>query len=121
MADSAPINIEAVLLRTTLERAVFVDTLKVSLPYLAQRMGALSRAVETGDSKRMAAEAHAIKGSAASLGMEAVQEQALRLEQVAKNQRAGDARADFQRLDEHMSRAVTYALTVISPSTAGVV
>jgi HPt (histidine-containing phosphotransfer) domain-containing protein len=119
MTDSEPIDLPTVLQRTELDHISFLLLLDQSLPHLARRMSALKDAIRLGNNDRAAAEAHAIKGSAASLGMDMVREQALRVELAARSGKRDHIDDEFQLLGEKVAVADRYGRRLIAEAPIG--
>jgi HPt (histidine-containing phosphotransfer) domain-containing protein len=86
--------------------AAIVQKFLVDIP---NRIQAIDRLLEAGDISGIGFQAHAIKGSSASLGGERLQMVAAELEMVAKEQDAAtvpsrieELRTEFQRLQQAM-------------------
>jgi HPt (histidine-containing phosphotransfer) domain-containing protein len=103
------IDVEAVLKRSRVKMPVFIAMIEQSLPYLQERMASLYRAAEAGDTGEVGEIAHALKGSAASLGMEEVREQAFKVERIGKGLEQGDSVAELRELEAALRRAVEHA------------
>jgi HPt (histidine-containing phosphotransfer) domain-containing protein len=103
------IDVEAVLKRSRVQLPVFLAMIEQSLPYLWERMAALRKAIDADDKGDVAKIAHTLKGSAASLGMEEVREQAFNVEQIAKGVQQGDSVAELETMEAALQRTVEHA------------
>ncbi len=109
MSEPAVINVEAVLKRSRVKMPVLIAMIEQSLPYLQEQLASLRQAADAGDNEQVGEIAHTMKGSAASLGMDEVREQAFTLEQIGKGLAAGDAVAQAETLEAALQRAVEHA------------
>jgi PAS domain S-box-containing protein len=64
----------------------------------------IQSAIRRGDSEALGAEAHALKGSTATVGAAAARDAAAALEQIGRSGRLGDAQAAYARLQERLHR-----------------
>ena len=113
------IDVEAVLKRSRVKLPVFVAMIEQSLPYLRERIASLRQAIDADDNEDVGKIAHALKGSAASLGMEEVREQAFKVERIAKGLQQGDFVAELEALAAALQRAVARAGALKANVAAG--
>ncbi len=109
MPEHSVIDVEAVLKRSRVKLPVFLAMIEQSLPYLWERISALRQAIDGDDGEGAAKIAHGLKGSAASLGMEEVREQAFKLERINKGLEQGDCVAELEAMEAALQRAVDCA------------
>ncbi len=109
MPGHSVIDVEAVLKRSRVKLPVFLAMIEQSLPYLRERIASLRQAIDADDNEDVGKIAHALKGSAASLGMEDVREQAFKVERIAKGLQQGDFVAELEALAAALQRAVVRA------------
>ncbi len=120
MSHASQIDVEASLKRMNLEVEDLVEMLQAAIPYLQDRMESVCQAGRASDNGRIAADAHAIKGTAAVVGMEALQVQARRVEHVAKGILGADLTQEIEQLSVTMEstlRDVPAAVDILSART----
>ncbi len=112
MPGHSVIDVEAVLKRSRVKLPVFLAMIEQSLPYLRERIASLRQAIDADDNEDVGKIAHALKGSAASLGMEEVREQAFKVERIGKGLEQGDSVAELATMEAALQRAVEHAETL---------
>ena len=112
MSTDAPINVEAVLGRTRVDLDLLIAMIAQSIPHLQARCESMYLAIDAGDTDQVARDAHAIKGSAGTLGMAPLQALAVRLERLSNGLVEGDLREGSASLQAEMSRVTEHAVSL---------
>jgi two-component system sensor histidine kinase/response regulator len=104
-----PIDVEDALDRLGGDKEFLEEMLLELLDYLPTQLQKLGQAIETGDAKKIEAEAHSMKGGAGSLSANSIAELALRLEVLGREGDLAGAKeivynlkSEFQRLKEYV-------------------
>lgn len=85
--------------------AVIPDLIKVFLETAHARIGRMAAAVAEGNGPAVAAEAHALKSSAATFGAAEVRNLCAELERTCKGGLAGNASGNLSRLEKALAAA----------------
>ena len=112
MSEQQPIDTQGVIERTGIDVEMLVSLIEDTVPYLVGQIESLCQAAGAGDGGKVAVDAHAIKGSAATLGMEDLRTLALKIEQIGKGIAEGDMAAESQSLHPELRRASEYAVSL---------
>jgi len=112
MSGQQPIDTEGVIERTGIDVEMLVSLIEETVPYLEGQIESLCQAAATGDGGKVAVDAHAIKGSAATLGMEDLRALALKIEQIGKGIAEGDMASESQSLLPELQRASEFAMSL---------
>ena len=97
-------NRQALLQRVEGDEELLEEMLDIFLEYTPPQLEEIRQAIQTGDAPGLQGRAHSIKGAAASISAEAVQEAAGQLEQAGKNRDLGQAGGLFEALSREFSR-----------------
>ncbi len=97
-------NRQALLQRVAGDEELLQEMLATFLEYTPRQLQEIRRAVETGDASALHGKAHSLKGAAASISAEAVQQVAAQLESAGKNRDLEKAAHQLQALLQEFSR-----------------
>lgn len=111
------IDFAELLTRVENDRELLRDLLAIFKEEFPRRHGALREAVEAADAKRMAVEAHALKGMLFNLAAREAAEAAAGLERLAKNGKSEEFReclAVFEDIAEKLLRQLDNSMAGVS-------
>ena len=106
--ERLPVDLDKALQRAEGDREFLEQMLQHFVTGLPDQIKAFSLVMEEGDGEKLAQQAHSLKGSAATLGVEGVASAALRLEHMGKDNSLKEAGAVLRELEDELTRLKGY-------------